>query len=393
MNLKNKKIFILVVVSIFTISVFFTNRYFSGEYKVKNNEILLGQSCALSGSAKALGVGMQKGALSYFEYINSKGGIGGNKITLLTKDDKYEPKNTIQNINQFIEKDVFAIFGVVGTPTTRVALPITLENNLLYLTPFTGAELLRKPFNKNIINFRNSYYSEMEALVEYVTSDLNLTKIAVFYQNDSYGKAGLKGVKLAMKKRKLEILIKSNYKRNTLSITNALNEIGFYEPEVVIMVGAYKPCAEFIKRAKKTKDMNKSIFANISFVGSKALVKTLEYKTDNVIISQVVPLPWDNSNKLVDEYQKLFKLKYPNDDYDFVSLEGFISAKIFVEGLKNIKTVTRDNFINALENLDKDVIDGLEIDFNKTNHQASNKVYLTNYKDNKFNLLKIVDIK
>ena len=282
-----------------------------GQTGVNDNSIVLGQSVALKGPAKALGKGMNTGAQAYFSYINEKGGVHGRKIKLLVADDKYEPRKTIKNTNKFINEDkVFALFGEVGTPTSKVAVPIAKEAGVPFLTPFTGAEFLRTPLSPLIVNFRGSYYSETDALVEYFTTTKGFNRIAILYQNDGYGKAGLNGVLKAMKKRGLSLVAQDHYKRNTLAIQKALKTIKAAKPDAVIMIGAYKPCATFIKQARKA-GMNNTYFGNISFVGSKALIKNLKGNATNVIISQTVPLPWDTSNLAVKEYQKIFK-KYKN---------------------------------------------------------------------------------
>jgi ABC-type branched-subunit amino acid transport system substrate-binding protein len=362
-------------------------------YQIKNNTIILGQSAALSGTAKNLGTEFRKGAISYFNHINQNGGISGNKILLKTKDDKYEPKLTIENTNLFVDENVFALFGAIGTPTSKVALPIALKNNIPYIMPFTGASLLRDDFDKNIINFRASYNQEMEKIIKYLVDDLGHRKIAVFYQYDSYGKAGLSGVNLAMQNRNKNIIAKASYKRNTLSITNALKVISKSKPDAIVMIGAYKACSYFIKRAKKDPNMENALFCNISFVGSYPLMKSLNNDTKNVIISQVVPLPWDRSNKLVEEYQELFAKEYPDDTFGFVSLEGFIAAKIVSLALLNSKNITRDEFVQSILNLQQNSIDGIKLNFAPTSNQGSNLVLLTKFENNKFIVIDTKDNK
>jgi ABC-type branched-subunit amino acid transport system substrate-binding protein len=358
------------------------------EVGITKDEILIGQSCALSGPASSLGIDMRDGALAYFSHINHNGGIAGKKIRLITYDDKYEPKLALENSKKLIEQDrVFALFGEVGTPTSIAVLPYITHHRVPFLTPFSGANELREPFNRYIINFRDSYESESEKLVAYLVDKKGYKKISIFYQNDSYGESGLNGAIKALQKRDIKLLSKGVYKRNTLSITNALYKIVPTKPEAIIIIGAYKQSALFIKRAKEM-GLSSTIYANISFVGSKALIHRLQNDTKNVIISQVVPLPNDTTNQSVKEYQEIYSKYYPNKEYDFVSLEGFLSAKLVVEGLKkSASRITRSRFISAIESVEANKFENIEISLSKENHQAMNKVYLSIYEKNSFRLI------
>ena len=349
-----------------------------------SNTIVLGQSSALSGPAQSLGQNMNKGAQSYFKYINENGGVHGRNISLISYDDSYEPHYAVKNTIKLIKEDkVFALFGEVGTPTSIAVTPLAVEHKVPFLTPFTGAEFLRSPFESLYINLRASYYMETDALVEYLTSKC-ISKISILYQNDGYGKAGYSGVIKALNKRNMKLSSEGRYRRNTLSYFNAFKSIKASKPEAIIIIGAYKQSAEFTKYAK-SKGMSDVMFCNISFVGSKALVHKLEGQTKNVIISQVVPLPWDSSNKAVKEYQSIYKKYYPNDSFGFVSLEGFLSAKLVVKALELAgKDLSRENFIEAFEKLKKDALDGLEIHINSKIHQALDNVYITKFEDSKF---------
>src|ERR1039458_9280967 len=143
----------------------------SAQSGVTANTVLLGQSVALTGPAAALGIEMRTGAKVYFDYVNSRGGIHGRKIELRTLDDGYEPSRTAPNTKKLIEEDgVFVLFGYVGTPTAAAALPIFTQARVPFFGAFTGAELLRDPFNAYIFNVRASYYDETERIVEQLVS-------------------------------------------------------------------------------------------------------------------------------------------------------------------------------------------------------------------------------
>lgn len=379
---------------IFILCCIITTYYFLSKEKIVGKEIVLGQSAALSGPAEKLGENMRDGANSYFAYINSQGGIYGRTIKLKTIDDFYEPKYTIENTINLIKKEkVFSMFGYVGTPTSRAAIPITNKYNIPFIAPFTGAEFLREPNESLIINLRNSYYAETQALVQFLVSKYNSKRIAVFYQNDSYGNAGFSGVKLAVKKMGLEIAAEGRYRRNTLSYRNALENIRLSNPDAVISIGAYKTVASFIKSAKKEglKDIK---FCNISFVGSNALINKLGDDAQGTIISQVVPLPWDNSNEAVKEYQQIYSKYYPEKSFDFVSLEGFLAAKLVVKAIeKSGVDLTRKKFLESFNKLNENALNGLHITLSSKDKEALDDIYITDFNNGKFRLLEKVKIK
>ncbi len=167
--------------------------------------VTVGQSAAFSGPAAELGKDMRNGIQAYFDQINRAGGVNGRKLVLKSLDDGYEPTRAAENTRKLIQEDVFALLGYVGTPTSEAAKPIFTEARVPFVGAFTGAELLRSPFNRYIFNVRASYNAETDAIVELLTK-LNLNRIAVFYQNDSYGKAGLAFVKKDMTERNLKII-------------------------------------------------------------------------------------------------------------------------------------------------------------------------------------------
>jgi ABC-type branched-subunit amino acid transport system substrate-binding protein len=358
------------------------NTYLKPDNGITKNKIILGQSTAMTGGASSLGKPFHDGARAYFEYINSLGGVHGRKIELVTYDDKYEPSLAVENSLKLIKEDkVFALFGEMGTPTSKAVLEVINKYKVPYLTPLTGAELLREPFNPLVINFRESYYAETEALVKYVVDDLNMENIAIFYQNDSYGKAGLKGVEIALKKRSMTLSAKGTYVRNTLSITTALNFIKKAKPQVVIMIGVHKPSVKFIKRLKKA-GFKDTVLASISAIWSESLLKSLGEDAEDLIISQIVPLPCCDSNTAVVEYKNIFLKSDVKNVCGFVSLEGFLSAKLVVEALKlSGESLNRDSFIKSFEDLASNSLNGLDISLSENDHQAMESVYLTSFKN------------
>lgn len=342
---------------------------------VTSDKILLGQSVALTGPAAELGIQMRNGAKTYFDHVNANGGVHGRRIELITLDDGYEPARTVPNTKRLIEQDrVFALFGYVGTPTSAAVLPIFTQAKVPYFGPFTGAELLRQPFNRYIFNVRASYYDETDAIVEQVVS-IGGKSIAVFYQNDAYGLAGLKGVEIATQKRNMKISALGNFERNTTNVGAAVKAIHAVKPDAVVMIGAYKDCAEFIRQMKKAG--SGAVFYNVSFVGSEALANELGKDGVGVAISQVMPFPWGTAVPVIKQYQEL-SAKAGLKNYNFTAVEGFVAAKLFVEGLKRTgRDLNREKFIDTLEKMHDVDIGGFNAGFSPKSHSASKFVDLT----------------
>jgi branched-chain amino acid transport system substrate-binding protein len=330
---------------------------------VTASTILLGQSAAFSGPASELGSEMRAGALAYFQAINAAGGVNGRKIELRSLDDGYEPDRAAANTKKLIDDGVFLLFGYVGTPTSNAAKPIFTAARVPFVGPFTGAESLRNPLNRYIFNIRASYFDETDKIVSQLVGQ-TLDRIAVFYQNDDYGKAGLAGVERAMQKRNLKIVATGTVERNTV------------EPQGVVMISAYKSCAAFIEAMRKA-GYNPQ-FMNVSFVGSKALAHESGPAGRGVGISQVVPFPWNLSARVVKEYQQLLEASTGKQNYSWTSLEGFIAAKVLVEGLRRTGVdLTREKFIAAMEQIRDFDVGGFVVTFTPTDHSGSKFVELT----------------
>ena len=353
-----------------------SNTPLRAEDGVFKDKILFGQVAALNGPAQALGQGMREGILAAFEEANRAGGVNGRKLELKSIDDSYEPEKTIVATHQAIKEDkVFALVGAVGTPTSKAGQPIATTAKVPFIGPFTGAEFLRNPFNRYIVNIRSSYFQETEAWIEHLTTDLGVTKIAILYQDDAFGLAGLAGVKKAMAKRNMALVAEGTFKRNTIAIKSALLEIMKGQPEAVVTVGPYKPIAEFIKLARQLKV--DATFVAISFVGSDSLAQELGNQGAGVIVSQVVPFPRDKSLPVVTSYQAALTAANPNTKPGFVSLEGYLVGQLVIEALRRVQgDLTREAFLDAIESAPFD-LGGVRLSFNATQNQGSNQVYFT----------------
>ena len=364
--------------------IFVAIYFYLQDDKYTSKTILVGASLPKTGIIKEWGLSVNAGANAYFKYVNEYKILKNKQIKFITYDDKYEPELTIENINKLIQQDkVFALFGFVGTPTVKNILPIATDANIPFIAPFTGASFLREIKDKNFVNFRSSYSQEIERLLIYLHERKELDKIAVFYQNDNYGEEGYLSLLKSLKRRNLQLSAEGTYKRNTLSITHAYREIKDAKPQAVIMIGAYKANALFIQKAKEDDNFKNTIFCNISFGDADAIVNLLDKKTDNLIFSQVVPSYTNTSIEVIREYETLMKKYYPNKQLGFISLEAFLAAKTMVKALLRVQgELTREKFLVKLKTLAPGVLKGLNIQYKDS--QLLNKVYLFEYKNNKF---------
>jgi ABC-type branched-subunit amino acid transport system substrate-binding protein len=347
----------------------------AAENGVTDKEIRIGQFAAISGPSAQLGQRMQVGMQAYFSSVNAQGGVHGRSIKLLIRDDGYEPEKAAIAVKALIQDDkVFALAGSVGTPTGLAALPILTEAKIPLIGMFTGAQALREPFNRQVFHVRASYFDETERIVQHLTT-LGAKKISVFYQNDAYGKAGLEGVVRALAKRQLAPVSTATVERNSVDVAQSLAAILKSEPEAIVQISAYKSCAALIKQAR-AKGYGGQFF-NVSFVGSKALADELGDIGQGIVISQVVPFPYAQGSPVVREYQQSMT-ESGQKDFDFSSLEGYLTARILVEGLRRAgKNLSRDGLINGLESMHDFNLGGFTVNYSARNHQASNFTELT----------------
>ncbi len=341
----------------------------------QSSRLILGQSAAFSGPAAQLGIQMNQGAKIYFDHVNSTGGVNGQRIELRTLDDGYEPVRCKANTEKFIKEDVFGLFGYVGTPTCLAALPLINEAKIPFFGPFTGAEALRDPFSRPIFHLRASYYDETGLIVKQLT-ELDLKKIAVFYQNDSYGKAGLEGVKRALKVQNLAPIALGTVERNTVDVAKAVQEIVSKAPDSVVQISAYKSCAAFIREARKAG--YGGTFYNVSFVGTQALADELGRESLGVIISQVMPFPFSTAAAISREYIEAVRKAGGDAKPNYSSMEGYLAAKVLCEGIRRAgRNPSRDSLITGLESIQNADFGGFNVKFGPKQHVASRFVDLS----------------
>ncbi len=344
---------------------------------VSDERILFGQSAAFSGPAQELGISMRLGIQAAFHEVNREGGVHGRRLELTSLDDAYEPEVTVANTHALIrEQKVFALIGAVGTPTSRAAVPVAAEAGVPYIAPFTGAAFLRDARWSNVINLRASYNQETEEMVARLTEDMGIKRIAVLYQDDSFGRAGYRGVRNALDRRKMTPVAIGLYPRNTLAVKMALLDVSDGDPKAVILIGAYKPLATFISWARFSG--LHAVFMNISFVGSNALAQELGSGGAGVYVTQVVPFPTDRSLPIVVNYHRALSAYASGTVPGFISFEGYLAGRLAIAGLKSCgREVSRTQFLDGFSQAGMINLGGFRLRFGKEDNQGSDAVFLT----------------
>lgn len=359
---------------------------------VHEDRVVLGSSLPLEGHASYLGTQTLHGALSYINHINDQGGVHGRRIEVVAYDDSYDPPKCLINTQQLIIEDkIFALFCYVGTPTTVKILPLVDDARIPLLGMFTGANALRKPFNRYVINIRPSYYQETKEAVRHMVEDLGITRIAVFYQYDAFGFDGLTGTELALKDFDLEPVARGSYTRGSLDVQEGVEKIKYSGAQAVFMIGTSAPCIKFMEQLNK--EGVTPVYYTVSFIGARQFAQELEGAKNLVIMSQVVP-PFSDDQGLsrseAASYIRLMKKYYPDETPNLVGLEGFFNARILVEGLRRSgRYLTRDKFIDAVKSMDRyEIAPGITVSYGEKDHQGMDKVYFTRYRNGSFELIR-----
>lgn len=330
----------------------------------QGDRIVLGQSCAMSGPNAQLGLQYHDGAKLYFDRLNAQGGVAGRKIELRVLDDGYEPDRCAANTQRFLTDGVFALFGYVGTPTSVAALPLVQKARTPFFAPLTGADALRQPKLAGLVfNVRASYADETALIVRQLTQ-LGLNKVAVFHQNDDYGRSGLEGVKAALAQHGLEPVGAATVERNSVDVAKAVEALVPLAPNAIVQVTTYSASAAFVRAARKA--VYGGQFMNVSFVGTQALSSALGKEAEGVVVSQVMPSPFKSSVPMTRKYNEALRAAGKEAEANYSGLEGFFAAHVFSEGLRQAAAsgdFSRNGLAAALKSLDGERVDGFTLDF------------------------------
>ena len=351
----------------------------SGVVSAAAADITIAQVAPLSGVLASTGQQMVLGGKIYFSHINDKGGIHGQKIKVLVADDGYKVDETVRLTKEMLAKpEVVALFGFAGTANIGKLLTdkVLEQGGAALVAPYSGGEPLRNPFNPWIFHVRAGYADEAEHMVQQLTT-LGMKRIAVMYQDDGFGKAGLAGVETAVAKRGLKLAIAAGYERNTDKVDDAVKKIKAADPQAIIMIAINRPAAAFAKQYRESGGGAQLL--NISVVDPAELVKLAGLKNAHGLgISQVVPYPYMANLPVIREYQELLKKYAPEQDVNYTNFEEFLGAKVLVEGLRRAgPNPTRAKVMKALEGMSSYDLGGITMNYAPDNRVGSRYVEVT----------------
>ena len=346
---------------------------------VSASEIVISQIAPLTGVLASTGKQMVVGGQIYFDHINATGGVNGQQIRLEVADDGYKVDETVRLTKEVLANPaVVALFGFAGTANVGKLLTdgVLTQGGAALVAPYTGGEPLRTPFNPWIFHVRAGYGDETEHMVQQVTT-LGMKRVAVMYQDDGFGKAGLQGVERALAKRGLALSAAAPYERNTDKVDEAVKTIRASDAQAVIMISVNKPTSAFIQRYREAG--GGAQLYNISVVDPAEIVKLAGLKHAHGLgVSQVVPYPFMPAMPVVREYQRLLKQYAPNELVNYTSFEQFLGAKVLVEGLRRAgPKPTRAGVIKALESMGNFDLGGTVVRYAPDNRIGSRYVEVT----------------
>lgn len=337
-------------------------------------QIVVGQVVPLTGVLATTGQQMALGPKLWFDYVNDHGGVNGQKIRHVVVDDGWVAERTVNETKAMIEKEKpVALIAYAGTGNINELLKqkILEKANMPLVAPYTGGEPLRAPFNPWIFHIRASYADETAHMVDHLTT-LGIKKIAVFFQDDAFGRSGLAGVETAATKYGAQIVARAGYERNTANVAEAIKQVAAAKPNAVIMVGVNKPIGAFIKGYRDAGGAG--MLFSISVVDPGELVSIAGI--DNVrglAITQPVPFPYGGVSPLIKEFNEVFKKYAPkNATVTYAVFEEFIGAKVLVEGIKRAgKNPTPEKVLQALASLGRYDLGGFTVNFSAENRIGS----------------------
>ena len=348
------------------------------EAGLTDTEVLIGQPSPLTGPLADLAPDILNATKALFDSVNDKGGIYGRKLRMLIMDDGYMVDNTVKVVNHMIDKEpVFALMNMTGTSNVAAVLPLLDKVNppLPLIAPFTGADLMRVPPINHVFNIRASYGDEAEKIVQHLAT-LGTQRIAVLWSNNGFGKDGLAGVEKALEKRGMKIFANAAIEQNASDTDKAVAKLYDARPEVIVMITAGAPTVSFIKAYNKVRKGMQ--FYTLSVMGNQATLRALGKDGVGVVVTTVVPFPWDVTHPLAREYRAAMLKSGFSSNLSFLGFESYINARVLVEGLRLAgKDLSRKKFVDALAGMKRLDLGGFTVGFGKDSRQGSHYVGLT----------------
>lgn len=347
--------------------------------------VTLGMVASFTGSNKERGRAMRAGWDTAIAEVNDAGGIHGRKLRLAALDDGYDPARTGPAMKEIVEgKGAFAIVGNVGTATAAIAAPYAGSMQAVFFGALSGADILRKtPPDKHVFNFRASLAAEGAAAVRYLVDvrRIDPKRIATLEQDDDFGASGRRGAvkQLAAYGVPEASVLKLTYPRNTADVRDAIAKLKARAADVdaVVMTATYKPAATFVRRGKEAdlKLFYTTVSADSTGLAEELVLSGQGY-TDDVLLTQVVPVPTSPATTLI-RYRKALEKYAPGEKPGSTSLEAYIGAQIFIEGLRRAgPELDSAKLMSALESIrDLDLGIGGTITFGPDDHQGCDVVW------------------
>ncbi|NMM09564.1 MAG: ABC transporter substrate-binding protein [Polaromonas sp.] len=341
---------------------------------MSDSEILIGQSCQLSGPLATLTSEVRQGASLYFDHVNDAGGIRGRKIKILALDDGYDPKKAAENTRKLIQDDnVLALFQYAGTPPSLAALQLVEEHQVPFIAPFTGSDALRQKLTHYVFNIKAGYGTELDAMVKQMGT-VGITRIAAVYLNNAFGTGGLAAVEKSAKARKSSLVAQASLEVDGSKMDLAVDKIAKMAPQAIIVISAGKPSVDFVDAYLKAG--HRSTFYMLSVISNSQLVKALGERARGIVVSQVVPSPWNQAVPVTREFQTLAVAKGIKE-FTFSQMEGFLSAKFLVEALKGAgNKPTRESLVKSLEAMKSVNLGGYPVELSPAQHSSGKFVDL-----------------
>jgi ABC-type branched-subunit amino acid transport system substrate-binding protein len=347
----------------------------SAEPGITADSVIIGQAAGFTGSVAGTVKELTAGAKAYFDYVNAKGGVHGRKIVLESIDDGFDPKRTPEVVNKLIhEKNVFAMFLSRGTPTSEAAYPVLEAAKVPLIGPSTGAMSMYNPPRKYMFPVRASYHSETFKIVPQLVN-MGINRIALLYVDDSFGKDALAGVQEALKANNLTAVAVASHARGSVKLDEAVAIIGKAEPQAVIMLTVLDAGVAFVKQMKATG--RGPVFLTLSNNSSNAFINNLGQDGWGVAVSQVSPYPFSGAIPITKEFLEVIKGR-PDVSASYSSMEGFIAAKVLVEGLKRAgPKPTREKLIAGLESMNRYDMGGVDVTYGPNNRTGTTFIDIT----------------
>lgn len=348
----------------------------AAEQGVTASEVRFVQIAAMTGPAASLGTGMREGIEAAFAEANRAGGVHGRMLGLDTLDDVYDPSLSVPLLRDVLKEDgQIALIGATGTPTMTAMQPLTTAAGFPVIGPFTGAALLRDPELGNVFNLRASYAAEAEEWARLLVDERGLERIAILYQDDSFGRAGQSGLVTALKRRGMTPVAEGTYMRGTVAVKAALIDIRRAKPQAVALVGLTLPLSEFVLTSHSLEFT--PVFISISF-GSDEIAAELGSAGAGLIASQIVPFPRDPASPTATAFRDALAAHDPALKPGFVNFEGYLAGRLAIAALQAAgPALTRERYLEALRGLRDVDIDGLKLTFSPTDNQGLDQVFLT----------------